>query len=311
MPPPPPPPPSAKDFKPPPKTKGRGDMLKSIEGFKKGKLKKTETVDKSVPAVSGVKTSAGSSAPSASGGSGGSSASYSSPAASLSGMGGIFAGGVPRLRKTGLPGSSTMLPGTEKSETPAAAPVQQNNQPRAAIPPITPPVTQPTPKVTSPRKKEKMKSPRKKKSPRGSGSHTAVSPRRNTVSGVPSHGPTETGLTLVVAVYPFDAQRKTDLSLLPDDIVRVTNKSPPGSGNGKWWEGVSLSGASGHFPSNYVKELSVCQQMKVAHDYSAERGDELSLKAGKSLNLYLRRESGWWLGAIGEKYGLFPSNFVL
>ena len=47
-PPPPPPPPSA--GAPPPKATGeRKDLLSSIEGFKKGKLKKAETNDRSAP----------------------------------------------------------------------------------------------------------------------------------------------------------------------------------------------------------------------------------------------------------------------
>ena len=57
MPPPPPPapgpPPPGK--MPPKAAGGRKDLLGSIEGFKKGKLKKAETVDKSGPALAGKK----------------------------------------------------------------------------------------------------------------------------------------------------------------------------------------------------------------------------------------------------------------
>ena len=52
-PPPPPPPPSA--GAPPPKATGeRKDLLSSIEGFKKGKLKKAETNDRSAPITVGL-----------------------------------------------------------------------------------------------------------------------------------------------------------------------------------------------------------------------------------------------------------------
>jgi PX domain-containing protein kinase-like protein len=54
--PPPPKPPAAPKAPPPPaagrKEPGRGALLGSIEGFKKGGLKKTVTVDKSAPVLS-------------------------------------------------------------------------------------------------------------------------------------------------------------------------------------------------------------------------------------------------------------------
>ena len=50
---PPPPPPVTSQSRPsaPPTSKGRGDLLNSISGFSKGKLKKAETNDRSSPKV--------------------------------------------------------------------------------------------------------------------------------------------------------------------------------------------------------------------------------------------------------------------
>lgn len=52
MPPPPPPaPPAPPAFTPPPASNDRKKLLGSIEGFKKGKLKKSETNDRSAPVL--------------------------------------------------------------------------------------------------------------------------------------------------------------------------------------------------------------------------------------------------------------------
>ena len=44
------------------------------------------------------------------------------------------------------------------------------------------------------------------------------------------------------------------------------------------------------------------------HNYQAQRNDELSLAKGQTVQVYLQRDSGWWLGACGDEFGLFPEN---
>eukprot|EP01101_Sappina_pedata_P003236 TRINITY_DN13466_c1_g1_i1.p2 TRINITY_DN13466_c1_g1~~TRINITY_DN13466_c1_g1_i1.p2 ORF type:complete len:344 (+),score=114.05 TRINITY_DN13466_c1_g1_i1:36-1034(+) len=51
------------------------------------------------------------------------------------------------------------------------------------------------------------------------------------------------------ALYAFQAQGPSELSLNPGDIVTINNDSHP-----EWWIG-SLNGRSGEFPSNYVQKL--------------------------------------------------------
>lgn len=51
------------------------------------------------------------------------------------------------------------------------------------------------------------------------------------------------------------------------------------------------------------------------HDYNAQNEDELSLRCGHivyvlSKDSAISGDEGWWTGKIGDKVGIFPSNFV-
>jgi len=339
MPPPPPPPPAAPPpptaSAPPAMTKDRGALLSSIEGFKKGKLKKAQTVDKSGPVLSNKPTAAapavspggapgGGARPS--GGAGAAAAPAASPMA-LGGMGGMFAGGVPRLRKTGLPGSSTMLPADSATATPVPTPAP------AAIPKVTPPANnvsqaplQPVraapaipvaqPVVTPPSKPTPVVSAAIQ-SPVPTPVPAAIPPRPAQPSSVvhssahAAHSSSSGGECVLAAIYPFNAIRDHDLSLRVGDVIVNVNKSPVGGGNGNWWEGKCLhTGTNGMFPSNYVKELTSGEHGVVLFSYSGTRQDELSITAGQTIEILLHRDSGWWLARSGSQLGLVPYNYV-
>src|SRR5690606_6754787 len=107
--------------------KNRGALLSSIEGFKKGGLKKTQTNDRSSP-VLGKGDSGGGGGASRGGG----------------GPGGLFAGGFPQLRGRGGGGSSAPS---------RAAPVRAASRGpppmRAAPPPARLPPPRAEPQVTA------------------------------------------------------------------------------------------------------------------------------------------------------------------
>lgn len=141
---PPPPPPAVTAA--PPKTAGRANLLKSIEGFKKGKLKKAETVEKSAPLqkpTASATASTGSSNESSSS----SSMQHQSSAPMGMALGGLFAGGMPSLRKTGREGAATMLP---QNNAPPSKPVSSAPKSNETEKPLPTPPVKPTNTVSQP-----------------------------------------------------------------------------------------------------------------------------------------------------------------
>lgn len=76
----------------------------------------------------------------------------------------------------------------------------------------------------------------------------------------------------VRALYDFDAQVDSELSIKSDEILTVIN---PDVGEG-WWEGLNRNGQSGLFPAAYVEKLSTAPPTMPPPPLPAgyERGDE-------------------------------------
>ena len=51
-------------------------------------------------------------------------------------------------------------------------------------------------------------------------------------------------------------------------------------------------------------------QVRALYDYDAQDAEELSLAAGDLLDLLQEEASGWWVGQLRGKKGLFPYNYV-
>lgn len=85
------------------------------------------------------------------------------------------------------------------------------------------------------------------------------------------------------ALYDFQAQTSTELSLQAGDVVLVTDNV-----DADWLLGETLYGSSGTFPANYVDEISLPhvrmdQRLFVALvDFLAERSGDLDLAKGMS-----------------------------
>ncbi|CAM1154211.1 MYO1F (predicted) [Pycnogonum litorale] len=49
---------------------------------------------------------------------------------------------------------------------------------------------------------------------------------------------------------------------------------------------------------------------KALYEYDAQDTDELSLNVGDVVEILKEDASGWWLGKLRGKEGLFPSNYI-
>lgn len=52
------------------------------------------------------------------------------------------------------------------------------------------------------------------------------------------------------------------------------------------------------------------KKAKVTFDYEAHDADELTLKLDDIVDILGEEEPGWWKGQLGDRIGVFPSNFV-
>ena len=52
------------------------------------------------------------------------------------------------------------------------------------------------------------------------------------------------------------------------------------------------------------------KKAKVTFGYESQDQDELTLKLGDIVHVLGKEEPGWWIGQLGGKTGVFPSNFV-
>ncbi len=45
-------------------------------------------------------------------------------------------------------------------------------------------------------------------------------------------------------------------------------------------------------------------------DYQASQPDELDFAEGEIIEVLKKNPDDWWVGVIGDRRGLFPSNYV-
>ncbi|XP_055716038.1 CD2-associated protein [Phlebotomus papatasi] len=136
----------------------------------------------------------------------------------------------------------------------------------------------------------------------------SVTTTRNTVSAIVEHD--------------YTAMQPDELNLVKGAIIQNIKVQPGG-----WWEGtIAASGKTGMFPDNFVRVLepddknpvvlrdksaTSNRRCKVVYSYTQNNNDELSLAVGDIIEILGEVEEGWWRGKLGNRVGVFPSNFVL
>uniref|UniRef100_A0A8C8LU22 Intersectin 2b n=1 Tax=Oncorhynchus tshawytscha TaxID=74940 RepID=A0A8C8LU22_ONCTS len=117
--------------------------------------------------------------------------------------------------------------------------------------------------------------------------------------------PKHTGLQ-AQALCSWTAKTESHLNFSKDDVIWVLEQQD------SWWLG-ELNGAQGWFPKTYnVSEVMFCviQSEYVAlYTYESPEPGDLTFREGDVI-LVTQREGEWWSGGIGDRTGVFPSNYV-
>uniref|UniRef100_A0A4W5K8W1 Intersectin 2b n=1 Tax=Hucho hucho TaxID=62062 RepID=A0A4W5K8W1_9TELE len=123
------------------------------------------------------------------------------------------------------------------------------------------------------------------------------------------------------ALCSWTAKTESHLNFSKEDVIRVLEQQD------SWWLG-ELNGVQGWFPKTYVTLLGdnedttkyvcmvtvmffcVVQSEYVAlYTYESPEPGDLTFREGDVI-LVTQREGEWWSGGIGDRTGVFPSNYV-
>ncbi|KAJ3593486.1 hypothetical protein NHX12_005820 [Muraenolepis orangiensis] len=135
----------------------------------------------------------------------------------------------------------------------------------------------------------------------------------------PNPAPSETrgqvvGNLQAKALCSWTAKTESHLNFSKDDVIRVLEQQD------NWWLG-ELGGAQGWFPKTYVTLLGesessadaeasqMLEEYTALFTYESPQQGDLTFLEGDVI-LVSEREGEWWQGAIGDRVGLFPSNYV-
>uniref|UniRef100_A0A803V8P9 Intersectin-1 n=1 Tax=Ficedula albicollis TaxID=59894 RepID=A0A803V8P9_FICAL len=121
------------------------------------------------------------------------------------------------------------------------------------------------------------------------------------------------------ALYPWRAKKDNHLNFNKNDVITVLEQQD------MWWFG-EVQGQKGWFPKSYVKLISgpirkstrywvlhvlylhFAEYIAMYTYESSEQGD-LTFQQG-DLILVTKKDGDWWTGTLGDKSGVFPSNYV-
>ncbi|XP_067448433.1 intersectin-2b isoform X2 [Thunnus thynnus] len=159
---------------------------------------------------------------------------------------------------------------------------------------------------------------------KASGTKSAFTPTHS-----PNPAPSETqgqqvvGNLLAQALCSWTAKTDNHLNFNKDDVIQVLEQQE------NWWLG-ELNGEQGWFPKTYVTLLGEeeSSDMKSSPPDASESNDSQQLEEYVALYTYespepadltfsegdiilvSKREGEWWNGSIGDRTGVFPSNYV-
>uniref|UniRef100_A0A6Q2X5N2 Intersectin 2b n=1 Tax=Esox lucius TaxID=8010 RepID=A0A6Q2X5N2_ESOLU len=159
--------------------------------------------------------------------------------------------------------------------------------------------------------KPQLSNPNKTGKPGGDAAMPTEQNSAFTPTHAPNHAPSEqiqlVGNVQAQALCSWTAKTESHLNFSKDDVIRVLEQQE------SWWLG-ELNGVQGWFPKTYValqpSPTSTQPPQYVAlYTYESPEPGDLTFTEGDVI-LVTQREGEWWRGGIGDRTGVFPSNYV-
>ncbi|XP_023662682.2 intersectin-2-like isoform X2 [Paramormyrops kingsleyae] len=200
--------------------------------------------------------------------------------------------------------------------------VEKHSQPESAASSkqaLMPPTASSTSVSASKAEPNSSTFPAAQSAPGGAGQNSAFTPTHPPGSASMEYGQVANGLQ-VQALCSWTAKTDNHLNFSKDDIITVLEQQE------NWWLG-QLNGVQGWFPKTYVTPVSrneplyssvdefdspdnTLQEEYVAlYTYESPEQGDLTFNEGDTI-VVTEREGDWWNGYIGDKSGVFPSNYV-
>nr|XP_020652410.1 intersectin-2 isoform X2 [Pogona vitticeps] len=128
------------------------------------------------------------------------------------------------------------------------------------------------------------------------------------------------------ALCSWTAKKDNHLNFSKNDIITVLEQQE------NWWLG-EVNGGRGWFPKSYVKILPGSENQRVEpeavyaainkkltscslreeyialYSYASSEPGDLTFTEGEEI-LVIQKDGEWWTGSIGDRTGIFPSNYV-
>uniref|UniRef100_A0A8V0Y9U7 Intersectin-1 n=1 Tax=Gallus gallus TaxID=9031 RepID=A0A8V0Y9U7_CHICK len=124
------------------------------------------------------------------------------------------------------------------------------------------------------------------------------------------------------ALYPWRAKKDNHLNFNKNDVITVLEQQD------MWWFG-EVQGQKGWFPKSYIIFYSALQMIieqfikcfpmlciyfllaeyVAMYTYESSEQGDLTFQQGDMI-LVTKKDGDWWTGTLGDKTGVFPSNYV-
>uniref|UniRef100_A0A673C7T7 Intersectin 2b n=1 Tax=Sphaeramia orbicularis TaxID=375764 RepID=A0A673C7T7_9TELE len=127
-----------------------------------------------------------------------------------------------------------------------------------------------------------------------------------------THGQQVVSNMLAQALCSWTAKTDNHLNFNKDDVIQVLEQQE------NWWLG-ELNGAQGWFPKTYVtllgeEDTTDLSQLPMGeyvalYTYESPEPGDLTFGEGDVI-LVAKKDGEWWNGSIGDRTGVFPSNYV-